>query len=370
MAKIGNAAITWTSTDDANPQRVHELEAPLRVLRPGGSLASWSRENLDRTQVEHWSVSSGVYELAGTARYEIDGRGLVDLIQAGSKGKTLRYIPNLSDPDTNIPIKLLSPLGDAGVALDRDRGVRGEYTVDLRFRTTDGSMWEQTGLMRGTNTLFWFRAGGSMSNIGGGGYGTLSTALDEKARTAWVSTDSSAGPRNVPTLLLEDGRTNYCPYSEGFATAWSGTATHTTGQPDPLGGNQAMLVADTSTSANQVMRSTTWNFGSTALVAYSMFVKAGSTASTGGDRIGYETSTGTNVVAIDISWSSGVPSVTYTLGSSVAVPERWRGGWWRIQAASPAGASTSTLYRAVVIPAALTANNTGEFYVFGVQAEQ
>jgi hypothetical protein len=162
MAKIGSAAITWTSTDDANPQRVHELEAPLRVLRPGGSLASWSRENLDRTRVEHWSVSSGVYELAGTARYEIDGRGLVDLIQAGSRGKTLRYIPNLSDPDTNIPVKLLSPLGDAGVALDRDRGVRGEYTVDLRFRTTDGSMWEQTGLMRGTNTLFWFRAGGPM----------------------------------------------------------------------------------------------------------------------------------------------------------------------------------------------------------------
>ena len=208
MAKKGRAAITWSSTGDTATQRVHNLELPLTPVTLGLSLASFTRENLDRSKVEYFSIGSGAstagaVELAGTVRMDKDPHSLIDLLRAGSQGKTLTYYPDLADPDTNLPVQLLGPLGDAGVALDPDRV--DEYTVDLRFRSTAGAFFNQP-VDQGTNVLFWWRAGDNLedatfsrvtstatpasygSNSGGGGYGTLTTAATNKARIEWVNT--------------------------------------------------------------------------------------------------------------------------------------------------------------------------------------
>lgn len=210
MAKQGKAAILWSSTSDQATERVHLLEAPLRRIRPGLALATFTRESLDKSNVEYYSIGSGnstagAYELVGTVRYDVDSQSLVDLIRAGSQGKTLTYVPRLDDRDQAISVKLLSPLGDAGVAVDEDRAAFAEHTVELRFRTTAGAMWERP-IHHGHDVLFWWRAGDSLetatftrvtastapayyaSNSGGGGFGTLSSAKSNKARIEWVST--------------------------------------------------------------------------------------------------------------------------------------------------------------------------------------
>ena len=208
MPAKSRAAITWSSTDDTATQRVHNLTLPLTPVMPGLALATFTRESLDKSKVEYFSIGSGAstagaYELIGTMRMDNNPRSAIDMLRAGSQGKSLTYYPDLADPDTNMAMQLLSPLGDAGLAMDPDRV--DEFTVDLRFRTTDGSYFNQP-VEQGTNVLFWWRAGDNLedatfsrvtatsapasygSNSGGGGYGTLTTAATNRARIEWVST--------------------------------------------------------------------------------------------------------------------------------------------------------------------------------------
>lgn len=200
---FGRAAITWSSTVDANSLRVHVLDAPLRDFTMGLSVPSWTREALDRSRVEYFTISSGfAYELRGTVRYTHDSQSLVDMLRAGSQGKTLTYYPDLNDSNSALSINLLEPLGDAGLSLDPDLGVRGDQTVTIRFRTTGGAMFSRP-VQLGTPVLFAYRAGDSLaaatftratstsapaSYASLPSFGTLTTAATNQARIEWVST--------------------------------------------------------------------------------------------------------------------------------------------------------------------------------------
>jgi len=387
MARIaGNAAITWT--DDSSGLRVLQLDAPLRALRLGHSLATYTRESLDRSKVEYFTVSSGAYEMVGVVRYSRAGATLVDMLKAGSQGRTLTYYPNLTDSDTKAAVQLLGPVGDAGLELDADLGVRGEHQVEIRFRTTGGAMFTQP-FWKDTNTLFSYRAGDSLKaatftrvtstgasasypTIGaGGGYGTLTTAKSNQARLAWFSTVSSAGPRDTPALLLEGSRKNLIKYSEDFKAAnWASiyTPVRTSEQTDPKGGTAAWLIGDDSTSVStrEGIKSTGFT-PSSASLAVSIFMKADTSTSSQVYLARSSDSALSGEVQTD--WSSGVPvNVTYANASSVAPPERWRNGWYRFQfyTTSLSNASTYELrFRPAEEP-----NSTGSVYFYGAQVEE
>lgn len=390
--RLGRAIITWTSTEDTFQQseRVHVLQAPLRELRVGRDMFSALRESLDRTTLEHVSISTGANELVGTIRYDRDSQNLIDLIQAGARGKTLRYIPDDQDPDIQFQVKLVSPLTPASLALDSQRGVLGDHQIELRFRLTDQAPFHP--LLHGSNVLFWYRAGDSLAqastfsrttstsapatyakrSTGDGGYGTLSTAKDNEARLEWISTASSEGPRDTPVLLLEPASTNLIDESEDFAQ-WTlgGNAARTSAQADPLGGTAAWLLTSSSNTTFPGIRHTSGVVSTSTQVVLSMFVKANDSTRS---FLTSRSSDLTHVLQAAIDWSSGEPTVSSTgwnsgaepAGTTVGTEERWRNGWWRVQLRSTAALSTGT-YQTNLFPS--SGNSTKSALFFGAQLE-
>jgi hypothetical protein len=395
MAKFGNAAILWTSTEDANTSRVFLLDQPLVEVTPHHNQAVYRRESLDRSAVETYSVGSGAYELTGTIRYSADPDGLVEMLKAGSQGKTLTYIPNLNDMALQNNVILMDPMSPTQATLDAQRGGYAEHQVSVRFRKTDESPF--TGQVKGTDVIFAYRAGGSLKHgvatasfarvtstsapasyasisTGDLGFGTISTAATNKARVSWMANPTSLGPRTFPVTLLEPARTNRLPESEDFS-AWtqSGAVTLTTGQTDPMGGSRATLIADnlTTGSASVYYPLSPSDFLSTFAV-YSLFVRQGTTVSTAGSRLSIANSTGGNLSAVDLTWSSGLPVTSVVVGALAGPVERWRGGWYRV-ALRPTGALTTGIggtIRFFINPAIGSATDRGDIYAYGGQVEQ
>lgn len=385
MSKFGNSAILWTSTEDANTQRVFLLDAPLRDVRPSHTMAAWRRESLDRTNVETFSIGNGAYELEGTVRYSGNPAGLVDVIKAGSQGKTLTYVPNLADSAVRHSVVLISPMSPAGLELDRDRGVGyGESEQVLRFRRTDEKAF--TPAPRGTDVLFAYHAGDSLKDAtftratstsapatyptlstADGGYGRLSTAATNKARLGWFASPSSVGPRTFPALLQESSRKNWVDYSEDFGQWTLSNASRTSGQSDPLGGTAAWLISDNSTSQyGSIARG--FSVTASTFRAFSIFLKQGTTQAAGGVAAQIDYPAQTNYAAFQLVFSSGVPTMSTAGGGSRFTPERWGGGWWRFAVRSTAAVSTGTA-TITITPAAGSSGQKGSVYVFGAQLE-
>jgi hypothetical protein len=392
MAKFGNAAILWTSTEDANTSRVFLLDQPLVEVTPHHNQAVYRRESLDRSAVETYSVGNGAYELTGTIRYSADPDGLIEMLKAGSQGKTLTYIPNLNDSALYNAVILMDPMSPTQAALDAQRAGYGEHQVSVRFRKTDESPF--TGQVKGTDVIFAYRAGGSLkhgvatatfarvtstsapasyASISSGdyGFGTVSTAATNKARVSWMANPTSVGPRTFPTLLLEPARTNRLPYSEAFAStvAWSrsGSPSLTTGQADPKGGTAAVLLSDNLTTAQSFIRSTDIALTSTFAVL-SLSAKQGTTVNTATVQLISATG-GATRISFNVSWSSGVPSIAYANGVAAAPMERFRAGWWRIAARSTSAVSALN-YAVRLYPAGVASTARGNIYLYGVQVEQ
>lgn len=378
MAKLGRSAIGWTSTEDSNTERIHLLDAPLREVVPGHTASIYRAESLDKTNVQTFSVGNGAYELEGKVRFDANPQSLIDVVKAGSQGKTLTYYPNLSDPDTAFSCTLISPMSPTQVGMDSDRGVHGDREITLRLRKTDETPF--TPITRGTNVLFFYRAGDSLaqatfSRADGATYvakglGTLSTAASGKARITWISTVGSTGVRNTPALSLERSQTNRVPWSEKLST-WSGSATLTSGQADPKGGTAAWLVADTSTSA---VRSKTIAVTLTATSRWnpSIFLKQGTTSSTAGVHIRLrDVTSSANRASVTVTWSSGKPTPTVGTGSSWEGPAAHRGGWWRITWRGTTATSTANTHQFEIYPAGSPSivGLKGDVYVYGAQVE-
>lgn len=376
----GQAAFQWTDSDDTLTQRVLLLCEPLREIRPAHSQAVYESESLDRTARQIFTVGEGADELVVRARFVDDPQGLIDFIKAGTKKRTVSYVPDLRDPAVKYDCELIAPLSPAALGLDPDRGVTfGEQDVELRLRQTNQDPFPG---VHHNPTLFSLRAGGrieeaTFSRAGTASYagnsdalGTLTTGASGAARLHWMSSASSVGPRNIPTLLLEEQRTNLIFPSENLAsTLWvKNTVTVTSGQTDPRGGTAAFLVSDASTVAQG---SLTRLLASTASTnrTFSWFLKQGTTNHANGQTCILRSTNGASTyVRWNLTWSSGKPTATTNKGVLLPVV-RWRGGYYRFAARSTGSLSTGN-YRVHLFPAVGGGvGAVGNVYAFGCQVE-
>lgn len=379
MPKIGRAAIGWTSTEDSNTERIHLLDVPLREPRAGHTMSVFRAESLDKTAVQTYHVGNGAYELEGEVRFDAHPQSLIDLIKAGSQGKTLTYYPNLNDPDTAYSCTLISPVSPAGLSLDRDRGMMGDQAVTLKLRQTNETPFP--ALNKGTNVLFFYRAGDSIAQATfaradtasyvAKGLGTLSTAASGKARITWISTAGSTGVRNVPALLLERAQTNRVTWSEKLSTWTSvGTVAISSAQADPRGGTAAWLITDAS-SAELRGKTLAVTLTATSRPGVSVHLKQGTTASTAGVLFQLRATTAAaNRAKVTVTWSSGKPTATINTGSSWMAPEALRGGWWRISLLGTTAVSTAQAHLLHIYPGGTTGVGLkGNVYFYGAQVE-
>ena len=379
MAKIGRAAIGWSSTEDANTERIHLLDVPLRDLRAGHTMSAYRAESLDKTAIETFHVGNGAYELVGRVRFDGRPSNLIDLIKAGSQGKTLTYYPNLTDPDVAHACILVAPMSPADLDIDGARAAFGDQEVELRLRKTDETPFP--ALLEGTNVLFAYRAGDSLAQATftradtahyvGKGLGTLSSAASGKARITWISTAGSTGVRMTPALLLERAQTNRVPWSEKFSTWTSvGSVALTSGQADPKGGTAAWLMTDAS-STQLRGKTQAVTLTATSRPGVSIFLKQGTTASTAGVLVQLRATTAAvNRAKVTVTWSSGKPTATINTGSSWVAPEAYRGGWWRIMLRGTTAVSTAQAHLLHIYPGGTTGiGNVGNVYVYGAQVE-
>ena len=312
-------------------------------------------------------------------RFDNHAHSLVDLIKAGSQGKTLTYYPNLDDPDTAYACSLIAPVSPADLGLDPQRGDFGEQSVELRLRKTDETPFP--ALLLGSNVLFNYRAGDSLAQATfaradgahyvGKGLGTLSSANSGKARITWISTAGSTGVRNTPALLLERAQTNRVIWSEKFSTWTSvGTVTQTSAQADPKGGTAAWLIQDAST-AELRGKTLAVTLTATSRPGVSLFMRQGTTASTAGVLFRLRATTAAaNRASVTVTWSSGKPTATIGTGSSWLAPEAYRGGWWRISLRGTTLVSTGQTHQVQLYPSGTTAVGLkGNVYVYGAQVE-
>lgn len=380
----GQAAFVWTDSDDLTTERVLLLREPVRELKPAHTQTVYVGDSLDKSNRQVFTVGEGSDELLVRVRYQDDQQGLLDLIKAGSKGRTITYIPDLTDGDSRFNCVLIAPLSPTAAGLDTDRGTSfGDLDVELHLRKTDESafraVWDK-------DVLFEYRAGGrleeatfsrasvaSYAAIGAGGsYGTLTTAASGAIRTHWMSSASSVGPRTFPVLLLEGFRTNRVLSNRNLNTtnwAWNGTGTLTTGQTDPWGGTNATLLNDATTTVTVERRQTIILTGAgTTRAVLSLLLKPHSTVGTGSFRL-YTTNAATTHIRGTVTWSSGRPTVTAAVGTLVSQPMRFRDGFYRFQVRSTGNLTTGNRFVGVR-PASTAVGSKGGLIVTGVQVEQ
>lgn len=374
MAKLNTAAaITWSA--GTGTERVLLLDVPLRDLRPGFTRTVFTAESLDKSDIQSITVGNGANELVGTVRYEDDPQGLMDMVAAGAANTTLTYIPQLSDPDVNYSVKLISPrdLSALNLQLDPQRSTFGEMSIELRFRQTDETAF--TEAYDGNGTLFSYKAGGSLADATfsradtatyvSKGYGTLTSAASGAARIHWMDTDAD-GIRETPTLLLEGASTNLIVESSDFGTTWTNSGTVlTSGQSDPMGTSTAYLVEDNSAAAAESISITPTFTTDAVSKAISVFVKAG-TATTSVVNL-QDVTAGASRLTVSLAWSNGVPTATASVGTHLSTV-RHINGWYRILCRTTAVtvANTNTVF---LYPAGTTVGDTGTCNFFGVQAE-
>ena len=194
--------------------------------------------------------------------------------------------------------------------------------------------------------------------------GTVSTAANNEARIQWMSTASSAGPRTFKTLLLEDSRKNLIDESDDFGE-WTlnNNLSRSSEQTSPSGSTDAWLLTSSSAAARGfISRDST--FESSIRRVLSVFAKPNDSTQS---LVELRSSDGTIKIDMQIDWSGGIPSMSIaSAGSSVAVEEQWRDGFWRMQAVSTADLSTG-IYTTRLYPAASGTTDSAFFY--GAQLE-
>ena len=375
------AAITWSSTDDTvnQTERVHYLTRPFTVVNPAHNMVAFSRESLDKTKIESIVVGDGAYELLGVIDLEQDGHSAIDMLKAGTEGKTLTYYPDLGDADVNFACDLISPRSPVALQVDpKTGGFRGDHTLEVRLRQTDQGSFHP--LNKGKDVVFWYRAGDSLDEATytradtatrtTKGFGQLSTAASGIARVSWFSSESTGGPRMKQALWLEDARTNLITESGNLAhSTWTNVNSMlaTSSHADPYGGTNMWLIGDNNSAGNEYIY-TQPVLPSTLPTAVSVFVAEGSTTSTGQTiNLRNETFASLLIGSARIAWSSGVPTLTVVTGSTYASPEQFAGGRWRVGFIADGTTEPTDEHRFEMWPADST--GIGDLYVFGPQVE-
>lgn len=133
----GNAAFVWTDSDVAATERVLLLWEPIRDLRPAARQTLYVGESLDFQVRQIFTIGTGVDEVVCRVRFLPDQQGLLDLLKAGSKNRTVTYHPDLDDPQRSHAYLLIAPLSPATLGLDGDTGtLYGYVEVELTLRST------------------------------------------------------------------------------------------------------------------------------------------------------------------------------------------------------------------------------------------
>src|SRR5439155_1424646 len=133
----GQAAFIWTDTDVPVTERILLLAEPIRETRPATRQSVFVADSLDFQARQVFTVGSGIDEIICKVRFNPDPQGVLDLVKAGTKGRTLVYHPNLNDPVQTHSYLLISPLSPVGISLDADTGLLYGYVeVELTLRET------------------------------------------------------------------------------------------------------------------------------------------------------------------------------------------------------------------------------------------
>jgi hypothetical protein len=137
----GDARFTWT---DGGAQ-THTLALPLQEVRPAKDLWRGFAQAVDRSAVEVLEVGAGVYEIVCIINYENDPESLLDMMVAGWRGITLRYIPDYSGaPSEYHDCIYIGPDPKTAIPFGADQKVFDEHRVEIRLRRTDGGSFDQT----------------------------------------------------------------------------------------------------------------------------------------------------------------------------------------------------------------------------------
>jgi len=383
MAHFGQAAITWSVTSQTQVERVHLLEAPLRDPRLEVSGQTVQRRSMDRTVVENIFIGAPANEFVGKARYDKNPQSLIDLIVAGSQGKTLSYWPDVAD-DVAYACDLIAPLSPAGINTDPDRSLLGDHSVELRLAKTDQT--EFTPTQQETGALFVFHAGASLQAstfsrattagavlrlVGDKGYGSLVEQSTNEPRLEWTSTAIKTDTRPRPTLLIESSGENFIANPLDLS-AWSAGAatTLTSEQTAPSNSTDGWRLANTAgpTTVTGVITDGVSGMASAEPHVISVFLAPNTnTRSSQESIVGFD-SAGTEFVKLFVKWPPGAlpeQSFSGTQGTSVAEPERIRDGFFRFQIMTTGGAYTTGN---VTIQAGTADNDSVD--VYGVMVEQ
>ena len=171
-------------------------------------------------------------------------------------------------------------------------------------------------------------------------------------------------------LWLEDARTNYITESGNLgASTWTNVNTMlaTSSHADPYGGTNAWNIGDDNSAGTEYIYTQPVP-PSTGVLAVSLFVREGSTTSTG-QIINFRNQTFASLLigSASLTWASGVPTLTVVTGSTYASPEEFAGGWWRVGFISDGSTLATDEHRFEIWPADST--GIGDLYVFGPQVE-
>lgn len=133
----GNAAFTYTDPDVSMTERVLLLREPIREIRPAARQSVFVAESLDFQSRQVFTIGTGVDEIVCRVRFMDDPQGVMDLVKAGAKGRTLTYHPDLDDPSRTHAYLLISPSSPSQLGMDSDTGTTfGDVEVELRLRST------------------------------------------------------------------------------------------------------------------------------------------------------------------------------------------------------------------------------------------
>lgn len=141
----------------------------------------------------------------------------------------------------------------------------------------------------------------------------------------------------------------------------NGALVRTGGQDDPLGGTDAYLLTDDSTTVMQNIADTP-TFASDGTKVVRIDLKAG-TASTTSVAL-WDATVSIYRHQVSVTWTDGVPTVSTASGSGNITVTDLGGGWYRIEF-TVEGVIAANTNRAILYPASGAAANTGSVYAHG-----
>ncbi len=360
-------------TDGGGNETAHVLPCKLKFREGsyGDAETNFRTVALDQITIQVETFAGGAQQVDAQIRFYGDPNALRALLREGARGRTLDYLPDLTVPSWSYPLVLMNAGPVVRVQLDRDRFGFGEWEAPVSLRRIDGG--ELYSLASGL--LFFYTGGGPMDGLTftRATAGTrinrlqqLESILSGDRRVEWLA-DVSGIFR--PHTLLEEARTQVASDPEA-PNSWTniGTPVITTGQTDPWGGTDAILVEDDTGTPGEGKRSAC-SFTGDATKVCIVAMRAGNLAVV---RVRLrDTTVPTGRHHLSVTWQTGdtPPTVatvsgTGTIYPSVPLHDADGNLWWliRFSADSVIAANANSLQ---VFSAD---GDTGTFYLAGGNA--